>query len=72
MNKYTYVRDKDLSKMAFTTIFSTFMSRVMQQGDCNTPLMFQGLMTSVFCDFVVRFVHVYLDDIFIYSLTVMT
>ena len=27
-------------------------------------------MTSVFRDFIVRFVHVYLDDIFIYSLTI--
>ena len=42
----------------------------MQQGDCNTPLTFQRLMTSVFHDFVMRFIHVYLDDIFIYSLTI--
>ena len=27
-------------------------------------------MTSVFHNFVTRFVHVYLDDIFIYSLTI--
>ena len=27
-------------------------------------------MTSVFCDLVARFVHVYLDDIFIYSSTI--
>ena len=64
------VRDEDVPKMAFTTIFSTFVSWVMQQGDCNTPSTFQRLMTSVFCDFVTRFVHVYLDDIFIYSLTI--
>ena len=42
----------------------------MQQGDCNAPLMFQRLMTSVFYDFVARFIHVYLDNIFIYSLTI--
>ena len=42
----------------------------MQQGDCNTPSTFQRLMTSVFRDFVARFVHVYLDDIFIYSLSI--
>ena len=56
--------------MAFTTIFGTFMSWVMQRGDCNAPLTFQRLMTSVFCDFVTRFVHVYLDNIFIYSSTI--
>ena len=39
----------------------------MQQGDCNAPSMFQQLMTAVFCDYITRFVHVYLDDIFIYS-----
>ena len=27
-------------------------------------------MTSVFRDFIVRFVHVYLDNIFIYSSTI--
>ena len=42
----------------------------MQQGDCNAPSTFQRLMTSVFRDFVARFVHVYLDDIFIYSSTI--
>ena len=56
--------------MAFTTIFGTFVSQVMQQGDCNTPSTFQRLMTSVFRDFVARFVHVYLDNIFIYSSTI--
>ena len=36
-------------------------------GDCNTPSTFQQLMTAIFWDFLGRFVHVYLDDIFIYS-----
>ena len=62
--------DEDVPKMAFATIFSTFVSRVMQQGDCNVPSMFQRLMTSVFRNFVTRFVHVYLDDILIYSSTI--
>ena len=62
--------DEDIPKTAFTTIFGTFMSRVMQQGDCNAPSTFQRSMTSVFRDFVLRFIHVYLDDIFIYSLTI--
>ena len=59
--------DEEIPKTAFATIFSTFVSRVMQQGDCNAPSTFQRLMTSVFRDFVTRFVHVYLDDIFISS-----
>ncbi len=40
---------------------------VMQQGDCNAPATFQCLMTTIFRDFLGRFVHVYLDDISVYS-----
>ena len=36
-------------------------------GDCNAPSTFQWLMTVTFQDFIRKFVHVYLDDIFIYS-----
>ena len=61
------VCDEDVPKMAFATIFGTFVSWVMQQGDCNAPSTFQRLMTSVFHDFIARFVHVYLDNIFLYS-----
>ena len=39
----------------------------MQQGDCNAPSTFQRLMTAVFHDYIARFIHVYLDNIFIYS-----
>ena len=54
-------------KTTFSTIFGTFQSQVMQMGDCNAPSTFQRLMTAIFRDFLGRFVHVYLDDIFIYS-----
>ena len=63
----TRIRPKDVGKMTFSTIFSTFQSQVMQMGDCNAPSTFQQLMTAIFRDFLGRFVHVYLDDIFIYS-----
>ena len=64
-----HIHDEDIPKTAFAIIFGTFVSQVMQQGDCNAPSTFQRLMT-VFCNFVMRFVHVYLDDIFIYSSTI--
>ena len=54
-------------KTAFTTVLGTFRSQVMQMGDCNAPSTFQQLMTAIFRDCISRFVHVYLDDIFIYS-----
>ena len=65
-----HIRPEDVRKMTFSTIFSTFQSQVMQMGDCNAPSTFQQLMTAIFQDFLRRFVHVYLDDIFIYSQSV--
>ena len=63
----TCIRPEDVRKMTFSTIFGTFQSQVMQMGDCNAPSTFQWLMTAIFRDFLGRFVHIYLDDIFIYS-----
>ena len=60
----------DVWKTAFTTIFGTFVSQVMQQGDCNAPVMFQHLMTVTFHDQLGRFIHVYLNDVFAYSSTI--
>ena len=61
------IRPEDVGKTTFSTIFGTFQSQVMQMEDCNAPSTFQQLMTAIFRDFLGRFVHVYLDDIFIYS-----
>ena len=63
----TCIRTEDVCKTTFSTIFGTFQSRVMQMGDCNAPSTFQWLMTTVFQESLGRFIHIYLDDIFIYS-----
>ena len=63
----THIRPEDVRKTTFSTIFGTFQSQVMQMGDCNAPSTFQRLMTTIFRDFLGRFVHIYLDNIFIYS-----
>ena len=49
LNAYEQVRVKpeDIKKTAFSTVVGTFLSQVMQQGDCNTPATFQWLMTMV-------------------------
>lgn len=60
----------DVDKTAFATISGTYRSMVMQQGDCNAPATFQRLLTAIFRDVIGKFMHVYLDDIFIYSDTV--
>ncbi|KAL1937390.1 hypothetical protein VTO73DRAFT_13796 [Trametes versicolor] len=58
---------EDVWKTAFSTIFGTAISHVMQQGDCNAPGTFQRLMTWIFREYLGVFVHVYLDDIFVFS-----
>jgi hypothetical protein len=63
------VEPRDVPKTLFATVMGTYNSNVVQQGDCNAPATFQRLMTSIFRDIIGRFMHVYLDDIFIYSNT---
>lgn len=61
---------EDVHKTAFATIAGTYVSHTMQIGDCNAPSTFQRLMTVIFRNELGKFVHVYLDDIFIYSYTI--
>src|ERR1700719_4392210 len=65
--KQICVEPSDVWKTAFATIYGTFMSHTMQQGDCNAPATFQRLMTVIFREYIGRFIHVYLDDIFVFS-----
>ncbi len=60
----------DVRKTPFATIFGTLVSHVMQQGDCNAPSTFQRLMTHIFRERLGKSLHVYLDDIFIYTSTI--
>jgi len=64
------VEPRDVPKTLFATIMGTYHSNVVQQGDCNAPATFQRLMTSIFRNAIGKFLHVYLDDIFIYSDTI--
>lgn len=61
------IEPTDVPKTAFATVYGTMLSNVLQQGDCNGPATFQRLMTHVFRKHIGIFVHVYLDDIFVYS-----
>jgi hypothetical protein len=65
--KQVRVRPEDVEKNAFATITGTFVSHVMWIGDCNAPATFQRLMTTIFRDAIGRSMHVYLDNIFVYS-----
>ena len=61
------IRPEDVCKTTFSTIFGTFRSWVMQMGNCNVPSTFQQLMTAIVWEFLRRFVHIYLNNIFRYS-----
>jgi len=61
------VRPEDVEKNAFAAITGTFVSHIMWIGDCNAPVAFQRLMTTIFHDAIGRSMHIYLDNIFIYS-----
>lgn len=61
---------RDVPKSAFATIMGTYVSHVMQQGDCNAPATFQRLMTAIFRDLIGVSMHVYLDDLFVFSDTI--
>jgi len=62
-----HVHPKDVEKNAFATITGTFVSHIMWIGDCNAPATFQRLMTTIFRDAIGCSMHIYLDDIFVYS-----
>ena len=64
------VEPADVWKTAFATIAGTLVSHVMQMGDCNAPATFQRLMTHVFRQQIGIFVHVFFDDIFVFSNTI--
>jgi len=62
-----HIIPEDVHKTVFTTIYRTFVSNVMQQGNCNMPSMFQRTMNSVFHEYIRIFLHMYLDNLFICS-----
>jgi Reverse transcriptase (RNA-dependent DNA polymerase) len=64
------VEPEDVWKTAFSTVQGIYESLVMQQGDCNAPSTFQRLMNSIFQDYIRVFIHIYLDDIFMFSDTI--
>lgn len=64
------VEPSDVWKTAFATPLGTYVSHVMQQGDCNAPATFQRLMTWIFRNYLGLFIRVYLDDIFVHSDTI--
>jgi hypothetical protein len=61
---------EDVPKTLFASPLGTFVSNVLQQGDCNGPLSWQRLMTYVFRERIGVEVWVYLDDIYVFTNTI--
>jgi len=53
----------------FSTPYGTYRTRVMQQGDCNTPASFQNIMNNLFKYKLGISVCIYIDNILMFSKT---
>jgi hypothetical protein len=60
-----------VERSAVTTPDGNMVSLVAQQGDCNAPATYQALMNHIFSAYIGRFMDIYLDDIIIYSNTLV-
>ncbi|XP_019051768.1 PREDICTED: uncharacterized protein LOC109114106, partial [Nelumbo nucifera] len=58
---------EDQEKTTFTCPYETFAFRRMSFGLCNAPTTFQHCMMSLFGDFIVDFMEVFMDDFSVYG-----
>jgi len=63
------IREDDEYKTAFNTKFGHCEQLVMPFGLTNAPAGFQSFVNDVFSKDIVKYCHVYLDDIVVYSKT---
>jgi hypothetical protein len=67
MYEQVHLEPEDVHKTGFSIVFGTMESNILQQGNCNGPSTFQWLVTVIFCNAIGLYIHVYLDNLFIYS-----
>jgi hypothetical protein len=61
------IAEKGEPKMTYVTQYSSFEFLVMPFGLTNAPATFCNLINNIFYDYIDKFVIVYLDDIVVYS-----
>jgi hypothetical protein len=61
------IRPSDIPKTTFITKYGLYDYTVMSFGLTNAPAFFMYLMSSVFMDYLDKFIVVFIDDILIYS-----
>ncbi|GAA5992524.1 hypothetical protein JCM11641_006980 [Rhodosporidiobolus odoratus] len=60
---------ESVNRSGFVTKNGTFVSRVMQQGDCNAPDTMHRVCYMMFSQAIGRFLDCFYDDVFVYSHT---
>jgi hypothetical protein len=61
------IKEDEVPKTTFKTRFGHYKFIVLPFGLTNTPRVFMSLMNGVFCEYLDKFVQVFIDDILIYS-----
>jgi hypothetical protein len=62
-----WIKEDDVPKTTFKTIFDHYEFVVLPFGLTNAPGVFTSLINEVFCKSLDKFIQVFIDDILIYS-----
>ena len=61
------IRDEDILKIVFHTMYGHYEFVVMPFGSTNAPAKFMCMMNNIFNKYLDKFILVFIDDILVYS-----